>query len=157
MARPLTAPNAPKSSRHRRGEGHRRLARHGTAANILMMLMIAAGIWAFFNLRTQFFPDFVQERITVNVSWPDAGGTSVDEAIVQVLEPEVRFLENVDSVFASANDNAAVFSLLFKTGTDMEQALADVTSAVDGREQLSKTPPMPASGCRPSATPFRRS
>ena len=104
-------------------------ARHGTAANILMMLMIAAGVWAFFNLRTQFFPDFVQERITVNVSWPDAPAASVDEAIVQVLEPEVRFLENVDSVFASANDNAAVFSLLFKTGTDMEQALADVTSA----------------------------
>ena len=91
-------------------------ARHGTAANILMMLMIAAGIWAFFNLRTQFFPDFVQERITVNVSWPDAPAASVDEAIVQVLEPEVRFLENVDSVFASANANAAVFSLLFKTG-----------------------------------------
>ena len=109
-------------------------ARHGTAANILMMLMIAAGIWAFFNLRTQFFPDFVQERITVNVSWPDAPAASVDEAIVQVLEPEVRFLENVDSVFASANDNAAVFSLLFKTGTDMEQALADVTSAVDAVE-----------------------
>lgn len=109
-------------------------ARHGTAANILMMLMIAAGVWAFFNLRTQFFPDFVQERITVNVSWPDAPAASVDEAIVQVLEPEVRFLENVDSVFASANDNAAVFSLLFKTGTDMEQALADVTSAVDAVE-----------------------
>ena len=109
-------------------------ARHGTAANILMMLMIAAGVWAFFNLRTQFFPDFVQERITVNVSWPDAPAASVDEAIVQVLEPEVRFLENVDSVFASANDNSAVFSLLFKTGTDMEQALADVTSAVDAVE-----------------------
>ena len=44
------------------------------------------------------------------------------------------FHENVDSVFASANDNAAVFSLLFKTGTDMEQALADVTSAVDAVE-----------------------
>ncbi|MDA8604564.1 hypothetical protein N9M21_09120, partial [Alphaproteobacteria bacterium] len=42
-------------------------AKHGTAANILMMLMIAAGIYAFFNLRTQFFPDFVQDRITVRV------------------------------------------------------------------------------------------
>ena len=88
-------------------------AKHGTAANILMMLMIAAGVWAFFNLRTQFFPDFVQERITVRVGWTDAPAASVDEAIVQVLEPEIRFLENVETVFASAGDSSATFSLLF--------------------------------------------
>ena len=127
-------------------------AKHGTAANILMMLMIAAGVWAFFNLRTQFFPDFVQERITVRVGWTDAPAASVDEAIVQVLEPEIRFLENVETVFASAGDSSATFSLLFKSGTDMDQALADVTTAVDAVEASF---PEDASDARISVAAFR--
>ena len=109
-------------------------AKHGTAANILMMLMIAAGIYAFFNLRTQFFPDFVQDRITVRVNWTDAPAGSVDEGIVQLLEPELRFLDDVESVFASAADGGATISLLFNVGTNMERAKADVESAIDAVE-----------------------
>ena len=109
-------------------------AKHGTAANILMMLMIAAGIYAFFNLRTQFFPDFVQDRITVRVNWTDAPAGSVDEGIVQLLEPELRFLDDVESVFASASDGGATISLLFNVGTNMERAKADVESAIDAVE-----------------------
>ena len=109
-------------------------AKHGTAANILMLLMIAAGIYAFFNLRTQFFPDFVQDRITVRVSWTDAPAGSVDDAIVQLLEPELRFLDDVESVFATAADGSATISLLFNVGTNMERAKSDVESAVDAVE-----------------------
>lgn len=109
-------------------------AKHGTAANILMMLMIAAGIYAFFNLRTQFFPDFVQDRITVRVSWTDAPAGSVDDAIVQLLEPELRFLDDVESVFATSADGSATISMLFNVGTNMERAKSDVESAVDAVE-----------------------
>ena len=109
-------------------------AKHGTAANILMLLMIAAGIYAFFNLRTQFFPDFVQDRITVRVSWTDAPAGSVDDAIVQLLEPELRFLDDVETVYATAADGTAVVSMLFNVGTNMERAQSDVQAAVDAVE-----------------------
>jgi multidrug efflux pump subunit AcrB len=61
--------------------------RHKTAANLLLVLMLTAGLFAFPNMRAQFFPDVVVDDLTVSVAWQGAGAEDVDAAIVQVLEP----------------------------------------------------------------------
>ena len=71
--------------------------RHKTAANLLLVLMLAAGLLAIPNMRAQFFPDVVVDNISVNVGWSGAGAEDVDAAIVQVLEPVLLAVEGVTS------------------------------------------------------------
>lgn len=59
---------------------------HRTAANLLMILMIAVGIVSLSNLNRQFFPDFNIEVIGVSVQWTGATAEDVDANIVQLLE-----------------------------------------------------------------------
>ena len=62
-----------------RGEGTIGLfARHRTAANLLMILMIASGAYSLTRLTTQFFPDFGIDIIRILVVWP---GASAADAI----------------------------------------------------------------------------
>ena len=65
--------------------------RHRTAANLLLVVMLTAGLFAFPNMRAQFFPDVVVDDLTVSVTWDGAGAEDVDAAIVQVREPGLRW------------------------------------------------------------------
>ena len=104
--------------------------RHRTAANLLMVLMIVVGAFALFRINVQFFPDFDLDFVTITVEWRGASAEDVDSNIVQAIEPEVRFLDGVKKVNATASEGRALIVVEFQSGTDMQSALADVETAV---------------------------
>jgi len=61
--------------------------RHRTIANLLLVVMLVLGAASAPNMRAQFFPDVILERVNVNVEWDGAGPEDVDNGIVQILEP----------------------------------------------------------------------
>ena len=71
-------------------------ARHKTAANLLLVVLIVAGLAAMPRMRAQFFPDVIIDRVAVNVAWDGAGAEDVDGAIVQILEPALLAVDGVD-------------------------------------------------------------
>ncbi|HDN25597.1 MAG TPA: efflux RND transporter permease subunit [Thioploca sp.] len=44
-------------------------AQHKVAANLLMLMMIMAGVWVLGKLNTQIYPTFALDMITVTVIW----------------------------------------------------------------------------------------
>lgn len=105
-------------------------ARHPTAANLLMIIMIISGFFALNRMNTQFFPDFGIDIVYVSVEWPGASAEDVDSNIVQSIEPEVRFLDSVKRVRSSSIEGRATILVEFNAGTDMQAALSDVETAV---------------------------
>ena len=105
-------------------------ARHPTAANLLMAAMLVLGLLALSRMNKQFFPNFGIDTIIVSVTWPGAGAEDVDGAIVQAIEPEVRFLDRVEAVFSTSQEGRAIVRVDFETGTDMQAALGDVEAAI---------------------------
>ena len=117
--------------------------RHPTAANLLMVLMLIAGLFALGKLNTQFFPTFSVPNISVKVSWPGASAEDVESSIIDALEPQLRFLDGVDGIDAVAREGAAGINIEFIPATDMQKALGDVQQAVDSVSTLpedSETP-----------------
>jgi multidrug efflux pump subunit AcrB len=105
-------------------------ARHPTAANLLFALMIVCGLFAVGKINRQFFPDFGIDFVTITVSWPGASAEDVDSNIVQAIEPAVRFLNGVETVISSSYEGVARISVEFEAGHNMQEALADVESAI---------------------------
>ena len=108
----------------------RYFTRHRTAANLLLLVMLAAGVYAAPRLHAQFFPDVVVENVNVSVSWPGAGAADVDAAIVQVVEPALMAVEGVSGSGATASEGRARISLEFEPGWDTERAVADIEDAL---------------------------
>lgn len=107
-----------------------RFARHPTAANLVLALMVVCGLFAMTQINRQFFPDFGIDFITANVSWPGASADDVDTNIVQAIEPEVRFLNGVKRVISSSYEGLASISIEFEPGHNMQEALSEVESAI---------------------------
>ena len=72
--------------------------RHPTAANLLMIIMIVAGLISLRQTNTQFFPDFGIDWVSVKVEWPGASAEDIDNNIVQSIEAQVRFLDGIKRV-----------------------------------------------------------
>ncbi|TLP69137.1 efflux RND transporter permease subunit [Parasedimentitalea maritima] len=105
--------------------------RHRTAANLLLVILLVLGIAAIPNMRAQFFPDVIIDRVTVSVTWDGAGPEDVDSAIVQALEPALLAVDGVESSSASSREGRASIRLDFEPNWDMARAADDVQSAVD--------------------------
>ncbi|WP_439528915.1 efflux RND transporter permease subunit [Pannonibacter sp.] len=107
------------------------MVRHGTAANLLLMVMVLAGIFAALQIRTQYFPDVVNETMTVTVRWAGAGPEDMDRGVVEVLAPPLLAVEGVEEAQTVARQGVATFTLTFEADWDMARASEEVKSAVD--------------------------
>ncbi|TCP44496.1 efflux RND transporter permease subunit [Rhodovulum marinum] len=110
--------------------------RHRTAANLLLVVLIAAGLAAAPRMRAQFFPDIVIDNVTVSVKWDGAGAEDVDSGIVQVLEPVLMAVEGVEETESRSTEGSAFITLDFEPGWDMSRAADDVQVAVDSVSDL---------------------
>ena len=108
----------------------RLFVRHRNAANLLMIIMLVMGGVSLMRLNTQFFPDFGIDMVSIKVVWPGASADDVEANIVTAIEPEVRYLSNVDKVTSFAVEGVATILVEFNAGSDMQAGRADVVSAV---------------------------
>ena len=112
------------------------MTRHRTAANLLMVVVLAAGFAAYPKMRAQFFPDVIIDNVTVSVQWSGAGAEDIDDAIVQLLQPALLGVEGVTNTFSTSSEGSARISMEFSPGWDMAKATEDVQLAVDATSNL---------------------
>lgn len=117
--------------------------RHYNAANLLMVMMILLGVAGLRFINTQVFPNIEADTISISISWPGATAQDADSNILQVVEPELRFLDGVTSVTSYAREGAASIQLEYAPGTDMQTALNDAEKAVDAISLLPETAESP--------------
>ncbi|MDO9525000.1 MAG: efflux RND transporter permease subunit, partial [Gemmobacter sp.] len=110
--------------------------RHKTLANLLLVLMLVAGVASATRIRAQYFPDVIIGEIAVSVVWSGAGAEDVDRAIVQVLEPALLVVEGVAKTSARSREGRANISLEFEPDWDMGRAAEDVQTAIDSVNTL---------------------
>ena len=110
--------------------------RHGTIANLLLVVLLAAGLTTLPKMRSQFFPDVVLDTVSVSYAWDGAGAEDVDSAIVQIVEPALLAVEGVESSSATSREGSASIRLEFEPGWDMARAADDVQGTVDALNNL---------------------
>ena len=105
--------------------------RHKTAANLVLVVMLAIGIASLPRMRAQFFPDVILDSVSVNLQWQGAGADDVDRAMVQLLEPALLAVEGVESSEATSREGGGSIRLEFEPNWDMSRAADEVQAAVD--------------------------
>lgn len=104
--------------------------RHPTAANLLMMMMLLFGLVGLLRINTQFFPTIETKFVVVTIPWAGASAEDVESNVLTVAEPSLRFLSGIKEVSSYARQGSGTIRLEFEEGTDMQQAVSDVETAV---------------------------
>ncbi|MBX2811095.1 MAG: efflux RND transporter permease subunit [Myxococcales bacterium] len=107
------------------------MTRNTVAANLLMLGLLAGGWFVGSQVKQEVFPEFDLDVINVGVPYPGASPAEVEQGIVLAIEEQVRSLDGVKRVTASAAEGAAGVTIELELGVDPNKALADVKSAID--------------------------
>ncbi len=107
------------------------MARNPVAANLLMLVILVGGIVGLLRVKQEVFPSFDLDIVAVQVPYPGASPSEVEQGIVLAVEEELRGLDGVKRVTSDAGEGVGQVRAELLLGTNPDKLLADVKSAVD--------------------------
>ena len=107
------------------------MAQNSVAANILMIVLVAGGLFSMCQVTQEVFPEADLPLVMVNVPYPGASPTEVEQGVILVVEEAVRGIDGVKQVRSTANENVGVVAIELTIDADAQQALNDIDAAVN--------------------------
>ena len=106
------------------------MARNAIAANLLMMIFLAGGIWSALQIQKEVFPQFQLDIVSVTVGYPGAAPSEVESGILQPVEEAVRGLEGIREITSEAREGRGSVEIELVAGADRMKAFQDVDQAI---------------------------
>lgn len=107
------------------------MARHGVAANLLMVFMLAFGVLNAFIIPIEVFPELKLDTITVEVEYLGASPSEIEESILQRIEERVEGIDGLQDITATAIENRGTVSIELALGEDSAQKLDEIKAEID--------------------------
>ena len=106
------------------------LARNPVAANLLMVLIVAAGLTASREIVDEAFPQADLDVIGIDVPFLGAAPEDVETGVVLRIEEAIRNIEGIRQIRSTASPGSASVRLDLELGADAQRVLDEVTVAV---------------------------
>lgn len=104
---------------------------HPTAANLLLILMLAIGAFAAPTLKRETFPDFLPSEVSIQVEYRGAIAADVEDEICRRLHDALTAVDYLDELICIAQDNLASATATMEEGGDMGRFIGDISTEVD--------------------------
>lgn len=105
--------------------------RYPIAGDLLMVLLIIAGVFGLVNMRSTFFPEVESRIITIQTILPGASPEEIEEGIILKIEENLKGVTGVERVSSVSQENSGVITVEALKGYNTEKVLDDVRNAVD--------------------------
>lgn len=114
----------------------RTFARHPVACNLLMVIMILAGLWGLAKLNTQFYPSFDIDYVRVEIAWEGASAEDIETGITDLVEDRLRSTPGVNELSSVSLQGFALLWLRFDDGINLNAAADDVKERITSIRNL---------------------
>ncbi|MDY6841876.1 MAG: efflux RND transporter permease subunit [Pseudomonadota bacterium] len=111
-------------------------AGHPTAGNLLLILILAAGLFAAPNLTRETFPDYLPPEVSITMEYRGATAADVEEAICQRLGEALQRVDYMQEITCTARDNQALTIASMGPGGDMGRFLDDIRTEIEALTDL---------------------
>ncbi|MDG1944638.1 MAG: efflux RND transporter permease subunit [Halioglobus sp.] len=108
------------------------MASNPIAANLLLVIVLIAGIIAVKGIRKEVFPTFPTETFTVTVPYPGSSPQEIEQGILLKIEESLRDIVGVKEIRSEAREGVGVVTVQMEAGTDIGNALNQAKVRVDG-------------------------
>jgi multidrug efflux pump subunit AcrB len=105
--------------------------KHPTAANLLMIMLIMAGLLSLPSIKRETFPQIKSYEVDIQMIYPGAPPGDVETAICKPLEDALDGISFIEEKRCQARTSLAIMTVKMQEGGDFAQFLDDVKSAVD--------------------------
>ena len=107
-------------------------AANHVAANLLMLLIMVAGVISAVTIKKAIMPQFETNMIRIRVPYLGAAPEEVEEGVILRIEEAVQGLNGIKHVNSTAREGFAEVTLEVETGFDINEVMDQVKTRVDG-------------------------
>jgi hydrophobic/amphiphilic exporter-1 (mainly G- bacteria), HAE1 family len=104
---------------------------HRTAANLVMIAFIVAGLFAVQFLQRETFPRVQPNKVEIQVLNPGARAEDVEESICQRIEDAIDGIDNVDEITCEAREGLARAVVEMVEGANLDRFTTDIRTEID--------------------------
>ena len=102
-----------------------------TTMYVLMALILALGISAFFNMPRENFPEIKETKIYISTIYPGNTGEDVEKLITDPLEDKLKTVSGVVEITSTSQEDYSMIIVEFDEGLTVEAAKQKVKDQVD--------------------------
>ena len=106
-------------------------ASNHVAANLLMFLIIAAGLLTVFSIKKEVFPEISLDIITITVPYRGASPTDVEEGVVLRVEEAISAVDGIKRITCTASEGAGITIVEVEEYADPTEVLDNIKAEVD--------------------------
>ncbi|UCG52070.1 MAG: efflux RND transporter permease subunit, partial [Candidatus Latescibacterota bacterium] len=106
-------------------------AENSVVANLLMAVIIAAGIITIPGITKEIFPEFSMDVITISVNYLGAAPEEVEEGVSVRIEEAIQDLEGIKRITSASAEGMGTVVAELESGTDARELLNDIKARVD--------------------------
>lgn len=100
-------------------------------ATVISVLLVILGVVGMLGLPITKFPDIAPPTVSVTAIYPGANSETIARSVAPPLENAINGVENMDYITStSSNDGTLTITVIFKLGTDPDQAAINVQNRV---------------------------
>ncbi len=111
-------------------------AQNRVFANILMLLILLAGMIASQSMIRESMPEMSLDMITIRVSYPGADPEEVEEAISRKIEEALDGLEGIKEYTTTSSESSSSATVEIKENYDPDEVLEDVKTLIEAINTL---------------------
>ena len=108
----------------------RSFTEHRLASNLLMIMLILAGIWGTRQLNTHLNPHQTSRTVEVNLIWPGAPAEDVERLVTEPVELQLRALSGLTGLTSRTVDGSTRISVEFSKATELGEAIDRVEQQI---------------------------
>ncbi|NIP15509.1 MAG: MMPL family transporter [Pseudomonadales bacterium] len=107
-----------------------RFAQHRVAANLTMIMMTLAGLWAIRSMPSQLDPPASFPLVFVQIQWVGASAEDVESLVTTPIEQQLKTLNDLKELASRTENGSVAIWAQFHQGADMTLALDQVKQRV---------------------------
>ena len=109
-------------------------ARNPVAANLLMLLIMAAGLMSLTSTKQEVFPEVSQDRISISMLYLGATPEEVEEAVCIRIEEAIMGVDGIKRITSTASEGRGSVSVELIKDSKMDRVINDIKAKIDAIE-----------------------
>jgi multidrug efflux pump subunit AcrB len=106
-------------------------AKHPTASNLSMLVIILLGMAALPNVQRETFPAVDNDKVSIRALYPGATSQEIEDAICRRLEDALESIADLDEMQCESREGLGKATAVMIEGSSMPQFLNDVKSEIE--------------------------
>ncbi len=106
-------------------------ASNHVAANLLMVLIVAAGLLTIFTMKVEIFPELSVDMIIITVPYRGATPAEVEEGVCLRVEEKIVAVDGIKKIYSTAAEGAGMITVEVDEYADTKEVLDDIKAEID--------------------------